>query len=242
MKEAAIIRHLAFEDLGTLADALSRLNYTVSYYEAGLCEFNKILADDPDLLIILGGPIGAYEDADYPFLKTELSILQSRLHRDRPTLGICLGAQLMARALGAKVYPGGEKEIGWFPLSLTEAGKRSLLAPFEIQNVPVLHWHGDTFDIPDGAVHLAASERYPNQAFRWRNNCLALQFHPEVTELNMERWYIGHATEISQTRGTSVSQLRSDSAKYAGKLEHVAGEIWLSWLDQVSTPTGAIDA
>ncbi len=242
MKTASVIRHLAFEDLGSLSSSLLDAGYAVQYYEAGVSDLNEIVDQDPDLLVVLGGPIGAYDEADYPFLETELALLSQRLFWDRPTIGICLGAQLMARALGAEVYPGGEKEIGWFPLRLTEAGRYSPLASLASDEMPVLHWHGDTFGIPDNAIHLAESERYPHQAFLWGENCLALQFHPEVTRQNMERWYIGHACEISQTPGISVRQLREDTIKYADKLEHCAKRIWQDWLGQISTKTKAMGA
>ncbi|MEO1765042.1 MAG: gamma-glutamyl-gamma-aminobutyrate hydrolase family protein, partial [Cyanobacteria bacterium J06629_18] len=112
MKTATVIRHIAFEDLGTLEIALQRQGYAIKYLEAGVDDLTSISPTE-DMLIILGGPIGAYDERDYPFLVDELQILEQRLKAAKPTLGICLGSQLMARALGARVYPGGNKEIGW---------------------------------------------------------------------------------------------------------------------------------
>ena len=148
-----------------------------------------------DLLVVLGGPIGAYEEELYPFLADELRVIERRLAAGRPVLGICLGSQLMARALGARVYPGTGKEIGWAPLQLTAAGRDSCLAPLG-GGAPVLHWHGDTFDLPKGASLLASTPRYKNQAFAWQRHGLALQCHIEATAAGLERWYIGHACEI----------------------------------------------
>src|SRR5262245_23163741 len=116
---AAVIRHVAFEDLGSAAGVLERNGYRPAYLEAGLDPLDVAVTRDADLLIVLGGPIGAYEEHLYPFLKDELALLEHRLAADRPTLGICLGAQLMARALGARVYAGGKKEIGFSPLTLS---------------------------------------------------------------------------------------------------------------------------
>ncbi|MCJ8278860.1 MAG: gamma-glutamyl-gamma-aminobutyrate hydrolase family protein [Rivularia sp. ALOHA_DT_140] len=142
MKSATVIRHIAFEDLGSLEIALQRKGYTIKYLEAGIDNLADI-APTEDMLIVLGGPIGAYDEQDYPFIVDELRLLEQRLKADLPTLGICLGAQLMARALGAKVYPGVEKEIGWSGIKLTDEGKKSALIDLDVDNIPVLHWHGD---------------------------------------------------------------------------------------------------
>ncbi len=202
-KNAVVIRHLAFEDLGTIADALAQKNYTVNYLEAGVDNLDEIDSEQTDLLIILGGPIGVYEEPDYPCLTDELRLLKNRLSADLPTLGICLGSQLIARALEASVYAGSTKEIGWSKLELTEAGMNSPLRHLSTEDISVLHWHGDTFDLPTGATLLASTSKYQNQAFRWGPNCLALQFHPEVTTHGLERWFIGHACwgNICNSRG-----------------------------------------
>lgn len=229
MKHATVIRHIAFEDLGSLAEALSQQNYTVRYLEAGIDDLTSI---DPstDLLVILGGPIGAYDEQDYPFLLDELHLLERRLTDDLPTLGICLGAQLMARALGAKVYPGSRKEIGWSPLKLSSTGQQTALAHLAEDQTAVLHWHGDTFDLPAGAIHLAATALYHNQAFSWKQRGLALQFHPEVTAQGLERWFIGHACEIGTTPDITVAKLREDSVRYAEQLSIQAAKLWQDWL------------
>lgn len=231
MKTATVIRHLAFEDLGSLADALKQQNYAINYVEAGLDSISEIQPLSPDLVVILGGPIGAYEEQDYSFLVDELRLLERRLQADLPTLGICLGAQLMARALGARVYPGADKEIGWSPLKLNDAGRNSALSNLAAEYTDVLHWHGDTFDLPVGATHLASSQKYQNQAFSWGKSALALQFHSEVTALCLERWFIGHASEISATSGISVPALRANTARYAPQLEIQASKFWRTWLD-----------
>ena len=150
-KSAVAIRHVAFEDLGSAAEVLEAHGYAAQYLEAAVDELNTPRARDADLLVVLGGPIGAYDEPLFPFLSDELALLEYRLESGRATLGICLGAQLMARALGARVFPGGKKEIGWSRLKLTEPGAQSALSPL---TCPVFHWHGDTFDLPTGAVHL----------------------------------------------------------------------------------------
>lgn len=232
-KKASVISHVAFEDLGSFEQILREDGYVVEYFNAGSDDLDEINAEADELLIILGGPISVNEVAEYPFLETELEILHKRLAADRPTLGICLGAQLVARALGATVYPGPHKEIGWLPLQLNEAGSRSALRFLVGDDIRVLHWHGETFDIPEDAELLASTELYPNQAFSL-GNALALQFHPEVTAHGLEQWFIGHTGEIHRTDGISVGQLRGDTRRYADILQARAYMFFSEWLEQVS--------
>lgn len=229
MKKAVVIRHVAFENLGSLAISLRQKNYEIEYIDVVPGSLSNLDPLAPDLLIILGGPIGAYDDQDYSFIADEIRILEQRLSIDLPTIGICLGAQLMARALGARVYSGHEKEIGWAPLQLSSAGKYSALS-YLLPDYMVLHWHGDTFDLPQGAVHLASSSKYENQAFAWGEHSLALQFHPEVTARSLESWFIGHAHEINNTSGISVEKLRKDTANYIRRLEVQSTKLWQAWL------------
>ena len=177
----------------------------------------------PDLLIVLGGAIGVYERDAYPFVDDEIALIRARLAAKRPTLGICLGAQLMAAALGAKVYPGSQgKEIGWAPV---EAGKDAALYPAFVcllaQSRYFLHWHGDTFELPPHARHLATTPRYPNQAFAIENYALGLQFHPEVTARGLERWYVGNACELANAK-IDVARLREQSWRFSPELEVAA--------------------
>lgn len=235
MKTALAIRHVPFEDLGILEALLPQAGYACRYAEAGLESFAALDPALPDLLIVLGGPIGANDAGDYPFLADELKLLKRRLDAGLPTLGICLGAQLMARALGARVYPARAKEIGWAPVTLTSEGRRSCLR--HLADTALLHWHGDTFDLPDGAARLASTAICENQAFSYGRNSLALQFHPEVTAERLERWYIGHAVEIAATSGISVGQLRADAARHGAALKERARKCFAEWLAGLSLRT-----
>lgn len=233
LKTAVAIRHLDFEDLGSFESVLVRAGYAVRYCEVGLDELRTLDPIESELAVVLGGPIGAYEDERYPFLRDEIAFLETRLAAGRPTLGICLGAQLMARALGARVYPGPKKEIGFAPLSLTDQGRESPLSAFDSE--PVLHWHGDTFDLPSDAVRLAFTEACENQAFAVDRNVLAVQFHPEAGAPGFERWLIGHTGELAQEK-VDVRQLRADHQALAPDLRLRAEAFFESWLAQIALP------
>lgn len=214
------IQHLAFEDLGALEDTFYQLGFRVRYVEAGVDDLRKALEHE-GLTVILGGPIGVYETEDYPFLKQEIELLQQRLARNLPTLGICLGAQLIAHALGAKVYTGTQKEIGWSTLEIHPIAQNPLTG---LADTPVLHWHGDTFDLPQNAELLASSALYPNQAFKIGNNILALQFHVEVAADAMEKWLIGHTCELRNAK-IDIPSLRADNQRFAPTLEQNAPQV-----------------
>ncbi|KAF0162862.1 MAG: yfeJ [Rhodocyclaceae bacterium] len=233
IKTAAVIRHVHFEDLGTLESLLKKCGYTVQYHDVGMAPLGTIDPIETDLVIVLGAPIGACQEHLYPFVKDELGILEARLTRNRPTMGICLGAQLMARALGARVYPGPRQEIGFAPIQLTNAGKHSCLAPYGEEGATVLHWHSDTFDLPQGTQRLASTEVCENQAFSWGSNAIGLQFHPEAQFRGFERWLVGHACEIASSKTLSVTRLRSDAEKYFLGIEARAERCFGNWLDQL---------
>ena len=231
MKSVVAIRHVHFEDLGSFTPALLAAGYDIRYKDAGLDALGPTDIGDPDLLVILGGPIGANQETAYPFLKDELKLLEKRLAADRPTLGICLGAQLMARALGAKTYPGRMKEIGWGAVELSESGRKSCL--HELLGIAMLHWHGDTFDLPLHSTRLASTAAYRNQAFSHGRNALALQFHAEVSPNAMEQWFIGHASEIVSTPKISVESLRAETARRAPHAAEAGARMLAKWLAHI---------
>ncbi|MEC5384910.1 glutamine amidotransferase [Uliginosibacterium sp. H3] len=234
MRTALVLTHVAFEDLGSLEAELLQAGFYIDMVDACTADFPALAAHEPDLLVVLGGPIGVYEQEAYPFIAEEIAMIRARLADRRPTLGICLGAQLMAAALRASVHPGTQgKELGWFPLTAgADVAAHDWFAPLLAPGLKVLHWHGDTFSLPEGATQLAATDRYPNQAFALGEHALALQFHPEVTVRGLERWYVGHACELASA-GIDVAQLRADSYRYGPALEHVARQLWRDWLARV---------
>lgn len=194
------LRHVPFEDLGLFEPVLKQRGYEVEYVQAGPHALSEQDWVDADLVVVLGGPIGVADLDDYPWLGDEIAGIRQRLSCRRPLLGLCLGAQLMAAALGARVAPLPTKEIGWAPVLLTAAAASSPLR--HLAGLEMLHWHGDALDLPQGARLLASTPMTPHQAFSIGGFGLALQFHAEVDASKIEAWLIGHAAEL---RAAAVS-------------------------------------
>ncbi len=228
-KRVSAIRHVHFEDLGLLASILEARGFEILYQDAWAADFQS--GADADLLVILGGPISVNDIVNYPLLKKEIALASRRIAKDQPTLGLCLGAQIMTKAIGGTVGPGPEKEIGWMPLQLTTAGAISPLA--QLQNVRVLHWHGEVCNLPQGIPSLASTAACRNQAFSIGEKCLALQFHAEVGTDGIEPWLIGHTLEIESTKGVTVSQLRTDTARFGSALGKAGTRFFQAWLDGI---------
>lgn len=228
MKNLIALRHLAFEDLGLLAPLMQAQGSRVHYYHRGLDELWKIDLSQVDQLVILGGPIGTEEDERYPFLVDELQLLRERLTTQWPMLGICLGAHLIARAMGARVQPMGRKEIGYAPIALTAQGQVSPLGALGDQ--PVLHWHGDQFELPDGIPSLATTPLCPHQAFVVERHTMAWQFHLEVDAARIEQWLVGHTAELAQLQ-MSTQHLRDEAKRHHGALEAALARVMHAWPD-----------
>ncbi len=183
----AIIQHVPWEGPGLIAaEAEARgLPWSVRRIDlgAGVPE-----ADELAGLVGMGGPMGAYETDKYPFLAAECSLMAELVQNGRPVLGVCLGAQLLAKALGAKVFPGHTPEIGFGSVELTAAGREDPLFGPARPLLPAFHWHGDTFDLPEGATLLASSSEYAQQAFRFGKCVYGLQFHIELDSQSWAAW------------------------------------------------------
>lgn len=232
---AHIIRHQIFEDLGIFEPALKKRGFEIIYHEAGTAHLNAPELDTADLLVVLGAPIGVHDESSYPFLRAEKELISRRLEAQKPLLGICLGAQLIALGAGATVISSDEKEIGYAPLTLTKAGYDSPLAP--LSKIPVLHWHADQFTIPAGQDSLAETPGFPSQAFTLDDQlchpfALALQFHLEADWRKIENWLIGNAYELS-VRGLDPASIRADAATYGPALEKAGIKVLNQWLDQI---------
>jgi GMP synthase (glutamine-hydrolysing) len=224
------VRHVAFEDLGLLGPLLGARGYDVRFHDAGAEVFEADALLAPDLVIVLGGPIAVYETDTYPFVTAEIAAIAARLAANKPILGICLGAQMMAAALSARVARGPLKEIGYAPLRLTGAGQKSVLAP--LGTSPVLHWHGDNCDLPADCECLASTPHCPVQAFARTSAQLALQFHLETEPSRLESWLIGHTVELGEA-GIDPRALRAQARALGPALRDLGACVLASWLDAI---------
>jgi GMP synthase (glutamine-hydrolysing) len=226
VKTAVALRHLAFEDLGLIEPWLGARSWRVRYHDVGVDALSALNLADVDLLVVLGGPIGAEDDELYPYLTDEVGLIRRRIDSGEPILGICLGAQLMARALGARVRPMGVKEIGYAPMTIAAAAARTPIAAIGTQ--PVLHWHGDQFALPDGVESLAATPTCPHQAFMLGAHAMAWQFHLEVDAARIEQWLIGHTMELAHA-GVPLPLLREQAARHAQGLAQTVDAVMSDW-------------
>lgn len=207
-KTALIIRHVPYEGVAGFRAPIEAAGYDVDRIDVSDPRFSSLDLSEPDLVIMMGGPMGVYEQDEHPWIACQLRRLARRLEADRPTLGVCFGAQMIAAALGGEVYRGPATEVGFHPVTLNEAALAGALR--HIADVPVLHWHGDTFTLPDGVELLASSHLYAHQAFRRGNHILALQFHAEMgLDPRIEAWIEGGQQAMAQA-GITEAQLRAD--------------------------------
>lgn len=189
------LQHVPFEGLGSISTWMTDQNYSLSSTRLYADDFLPTV-NDFDWLIILGGPMNIYEEDQYPWLIAEKQLIKQAVEKDKLVLGICLGAQLIADALGARVDLGQHKEIGWFPIKTIEAVQQSKVLEFLPSELTVFHWHGDTFELPEKAIRLAYSESCANQAFLYGDKVLGLQFHLEVDQQGVRQMIENSASEL----------------------------------------------
>lgn len=200
MSSVLVVRHVAHEGLGTMKRPVES-GSAVEYVDLFRGERAPTRIDGFDGLIVLGGPMGVYEEDEYPFIRDEVKLIEDALKKRVPMLGVCLGSQLLAKASGARVYKGGKKEIGWHDVTLTEDADDDSLFLGSPSTFRAFHWHGDTFDVPSGALMLASSKLFPNQVIRVGPSAYGIQFHLEVTEEMIREWIEVNADELSALKG-----------------------------------------
>ncbi len=180
-----------------------------------------------DGLLILGGPMGVYEEAQYPWMTRELAAIRKALDASLPVLGICLGSQMLAHAAGAQVFRGALPEVGWRPITLTAEGKKDPLLEGLPETFNVFHWHGDTFTLPKGARLLAGSDWFPHQIFKIGAKAYGFQCHLEVTETMVRDWATLYAKELVPAGGpTPLARVEGNLKQNAAQLETLAGKVF----------------
>jgi GMP synthase (glutamine-hydrolysing) len=229
MKNIITIFHTPCEQLGTIMDVLSENSVNVKIVEVYNGDVVPLQMEDAHGLIIMGGPMSVYEEIQYPHLSHEVTLIQDALKRSLPVLGICLGSQLIAKALGAKVYPGKCKEIGWHLVRLHEAALHDPLFDEQTPFFQGFHWHGDIFDLPSGAIALAESELTKVQAFRYGGNVYGLLFHLEVDQETIAGMARAFPSDL-QEAGLSLEDLVRQNERYVDDLRSTGGRVFREWV------------
>ncbi len=221
MARLLVFQHVPYEILGTLNPLFKRCGFRIRYVNFGRHPDAEPCLNGYDGLVVLGGPMGVYQTKKYPYLTTELHLIEEAIQKDIPVLGVCLGAQLIAKTLGAPVTKNNEKEIGWFDVSRTHAAEKDPVVGHFRSSEKIFQWHGDTFETPRGAVHLARSQICSNQAFRYGEKVYGFQFHLEVDEFMIERWLNTPAFKKElESLGSRVTadKIRKETKSYIHRL------------------------
>ncbi len=229
MRKVFALQHIACEGLGILEEIFQNLEIDYRYIRL---DQGEALPSEEDIaqnaLVILGGPMNVYEEDIYPCLKEETELVRYGLSAGVPMIGVCLGAQMIAKAAGAKVYAGQTKEIGWYPVDLEPAAAKDPLFSLLDSDTKVFQWHGDTFDLPAGAVNLASSNLFPHQAFCLNGNVYALQFHLEVNETMILDWVWEYREEI-KSEEIDFKKLYKDTDDEIDNLNDLGNKIFTTF-------------
>lgn len=222
------VQHVSAEPLGTIGTALAASEVAIRPVRVDRGETVPRSAEGLRGVVIMGGPMGVYEADRHAFLRDELALLEDALKRELPILGICLGSQLLAAALGSRVFPSGIQEIGWHPLTLSEEGAADSLFRDVPQTFQAFHWHGDTFDLPSGAIRLGSSAKTVEQGFRFGPRAYGLQFHLEVTEPVVRAMVEGADAELTRA-GTTSAALLNGFGRHGSALRTIADTVFGRW-------------
>ena len=229
MKKLLVLQHVAHELLGTLNPLLKRSGFRIRYVNFARHPDAQPSLDGYDGLVVLGGPMSVNDTHCLAHLITEMHLIEEAMKRNLPVLGICLGAQLIAKTLGASVYPNQEKEIGWYDVSPTDHAENDpLLMAFQ-NTEKLFQWHGETFDIPRTGLHLAFSSLCANQAFRYGANVYGFQFHLEVDEGMIHRWLrVGENRDEIAALGGRIDpeQIHSQTPTHIARLHRLSDQVF----------------
>ena len=238
MNQALVLQHIRCEPPGIFSDMLTTHGIaieTIELDEGGeLPDWREV-----DLVLAMGGPMGAHDEAEHPWLAVEKRWIAAAVRAGVPYFGVCLGAQLLAASLGAPVHTGQIPEVGVLPVTVAAAGRDDPVLGVLGGEFPALQWHGDTFGIPAGAVRLAGSAAYPNQAFRFGNAAYAVQFHIEVTDHMLAEWgqVPAYRKSVQAVLGASGFEiLAAEFAAARASMARSASLMFTGWLDRAVTP------
>jgi GMP synthase (glutamine-hydrolysing) len=232
MPKIFVVQHIECETLGAIADALDGAGISYQYIRPFAGDPAPRDMGDASGLIIMGGPMGVYERDSHPFLTAEMRLIEQALAEQKPILGVCLGSQLLAATLGAAVTRGERKEIGWHPVRLKVAsGSDPLWAGVE-SPFTALHWHGDIFALPHGAVSLASSALTEHQAFRYGENAYGFLFHMEATRAIIEEMVRNFAGELGEA-AVDGGEILTRSADYLTRLHAIGNLVFQRWASLV---------
>ncbi|MCI5059515.1 MAG: gamma-glutamyl-gamma-aminobutyrate hydrolase family protein [Alphaproteobacteria bacterium] len=234
--KALIVCHKRKSDIGSFKTVLENRGLELDIRLGYLDKIEEIDPLEHDIAIFMGGPMLVDQIDIYPYIGHEISYIEKRLAADKPLLGVCLGAQLMANALGANVYRGPDgPEIGWHNIQVTPDGQSSPVSHLDEKHTMMYHWHIDVFDLPKGATLLASSNQYENQAFSYGKNALGVQFHPELNAANFE-FIMALAGGFLPDPSQQVPMLRAQTEVHGDTLETQTAKFLNSWLDEVMEP------
>ena len=233
MAKIYVLQHHPVETLGTIADALEGAALAWQYVRVYDGQPVPSSMRGAGGLIVMGGPMGVYQTDRYPWLRDEMRLIEDAVKSNLPTLGVCLGAQILAAALGAKVErnPNG-KEIGWHPIKLGDSAQHDRLMRGLPATLTPFHWHGDIFDLPPGAVLLASSEKTPCQAFRYGDKAYAFQFHFEVTPDGVAAMADAFAKDLNR-ENIAADRVIAQAAEFAPTLEKISDTVFSRWASPI---------
>lgn len=227
MADVLVLQHAAEEDLGSIATVFAYRRHRFRYVRAYAGEVVPPRLDAHGL-VVMGGPQSVYERDRYPWIADELRLINEALDAEKPVLGICLGSQLLAAALGANVYPGRRKEIGWFPVQLHPDMHRDPLFGDIGRTFTAFHWHGDVFDLPKNAASLGHSAVTLHQGFRFGRNAYGVLFHLEVTAEQVTSMLGAFGGEVTAA-GADAAGIAAEAARHLPDLQALGAGVFDAW-------------
>ena len=243
MSRLMVLQHVAAEPLGTLHARIRARGHRIRFHNFERDPHAQPTVDRYQGLIVLGGPMNVDEQHRHPHLKTELLAIEAALRQDKPVLGICLGAQLLAHVLGAPVVPHGHHEIGWYELETTDEGRHDAVTGTLGERAPVFQWHGRTYGLPTGAVQLARTATCEQQAFRFGETAYGFQFHLEADTKMIERWLRTPAYRDELTSASlpqDAAGIRAATPSHMAAMQPLAETVFNGFLDLVGRPNRSI--